>query len=81
MIGESEDDRTDWLIDPTFDGPYGYNVLIIQENGFRFGCNAPFVPLGEHGDLYRTMAEEQQALIEAQPRTMEQAYEAHRRRR
>ena len=79
MTGGS-DDHPSWPDDPDFDGPYGYNVLIIQKDGFRLGCSAPFVPLADHGDLYRTLAEEQQALIEGQPRSMAEAFEIQRKR-
>jgi hypothetical protein len=34
MTGES-DNPCFWPDDADFDGPYGYNVLIIQKNGFR----------------------------------------------
>jgi hypothetical protein len=80
MTGGS-DERPSWPHDPDFNGPYAYCVLVIQSDGFRLGCRAPFVPLGEHGDLYRTLAEEQAALIEGQPRTMEDAFEIQRKRR
>ena len=43
MTGES-DDLCFWPNDPDFDGPYGYYVLIIQKDGFRLGCDAPFIP-------------------------------------
>ena len=78
MTGES-DDLCFWPNDPDFEGPYGYNVLIIQKDGFRLGCDAPFIPLGDHGDLYRTLVEVQQKLIDGQPRSMEEAFEIHRK--
>ena len=79
MTGGSET-LTEWPDDPDFGGPYGYCAMIIQKDGFRLGCNGPFVPLGDHGDLYRTLAEVQQALIDGKPRSMDEAFEIQRRK-
>lgn len=77
MTGES-DEPEEWLIDPDYGGPYGYNVLIIQQDGFRLACSGPFIPVGKHGDIYQSLAEAQAQLIEKQPRTMQEAFDVHR---